>query len=509
MDKFMQRYREDVIGEVSGFDRLVLRGTLRMLAVTSGMMYYLQRLGVLLKDFGDFVECKSKQLREASLAEARRLEREIRYLPSAAVSKERIALDIARRDGIDRGLVAVLTCVEPCQSYDIYRNRETKKLELVPRIRKCLFIYQYWIDEELGWMNARVQTWFPFSIQICLNGREWLSRQMDAHAIAYERRDNTFVQIDDVAGAQALADAQLQTDWPSLLRRIEGRVNPAREALLAPVQAEYYWSTHQSEWATDIMFRSPEALAALVPSLVHGAMVGFSSKDVLRFLGKKWTPATGEVTSSCRKRPEGVRVKHTVKQNSVKVYDKQGSVLRVETTLNNVRDFKTFDPEAKNKWRAMRKGVSDLHRRAEVSHASNRRYLDALASLDCQQPLLRIVEPVCRATAWKKQRIRGLRPWSVEDQALLQAVARGEFAINGMRNRDLLTILHPGDHSREERRRLAGRITTKIRRLRAHGVLQKVPKTHRYVLSTEGCQITSAILLTQHAPVSKIARLAA
>jgi hypothetical protein len=279
----MQRYRDDVIGEVSGFDRLVLRGTLRMLAVTSGMMYYLQRLGVLLKEFGDLVERKSKQLKEASLAEARRLGREIRYLPSAAVSKEQIALEIARRDGIDRGLVAVLTCVEPCMSYDIYRNRETKMCELVPRIRKCLFIYQYWIDEELGWMNARVQTWFPFSIQICLNGREWLARQMDARGIAYERRDNTFVRIDDVAGAQALADAQLRTDWPSLLRRIEGRLNPAREALLAPVQVEYYWSAHQSEWASDVMFRSPQALAALYPSLVHGAMAGFQARTFFAF----------------------------------------------------------------------------------------------------------------------------------------------------------------------------------------------------------------------------------
>ena len=81
-------------------------------------------------------------------------------------------------------------CVEPCYSYDVYRNRETKQLDLVQRSRKCLFVYQYYLDPQLGWRNARIQTWLPFSIQVCLNGREWLARPMSQQRIGYRKQDN-------------------------------------------------------------------------------------------------------------------------------------------------------------------------------------------------------------------------------------------------------------------------------------------------------------------------------
>ena len=70
------------------------------------------------------------------------------------------------------GLVCVLTCVEPCRTFEIYRDRDTKQLHLQPRVRKCLFLYHYTVHPVFGFLNTRIQTWFPFSIQICLNGRE-------------------------------------------------------------------------------------------------------------------------------------------------------------------------------------------------------------------------------------------------------------------------------------------------------------------------------------------------
>jgi hypothetical protein len=112
---------------------------------------------------------------------------------------------------------------------------------------------------------------------------------------------------------------------------------------------------------------------------------GLGTKDLL---GKPHPNFTGEVTSSYKKRIEGVRVKHYLKGNSLKMYDKAGCVLRIETTLGNVSDFKVLrptndtDPDAKLTWNKMRKGVADLHRRAELSQRSNDRYLDALAVVD-------------------------------------------------------------------------------------------------------------------------------
>jgi hypothetical protein len=109
--------------------------------------------------------------------------------------------------------------VEPCWSFDVHRNRETKQLDLVQRSRKCLFVYQYWQHPELGWMNARIQTWFPFSIQICLNGREWLAQKMRQQGIGFQQQDNCFVWIEDWAGAQRLVSIlrqsrRLSECWP-------------------------------------------------------------------------------------------------------------------------------------------------------------------------------------------------------------------------------------------------------------------------------------------------------
>ena len=515
MDKFIKQYEKEVIGYLSGFDRLVLRGTLRALAVKNGMMNYLWNVKVQLKDCGKLFLDKSKQLKEASCAQARKEGRPVIYLASAKIDKEEQARKVAQRDGIRKGLICVLTAVELCQSYEIFRNREQKKLELQPRVRKCLFLYHYWFDEIFGFMNARIQSWFPFSIQICLNGREWLARQMDRIGIRYQRRDNCFPWIDQIDKAQELMEQQLQTNWPCELDKIASRLNPAHEAMLAPFREPYYWSTHQSEWATDIMFKSPESLVRIYPTLVRSGISVFSSQDVMRFLGKKpHGNFQGEVVSHYGHRVEGIRVKHSLKANSVKAYDKHGSILRIETTMNNVRDFKVYrprqgDPEGPSSWQRMRKGVADLHRRAQLSQASNQRYLDALASVEVDLLLGEIVESVCRPVHWKSQRVRPLRPWDKEDTHLLQIISRGEFNIAGFRNKDILQHFYPGYHDVDTRRRLSARVTHRLRMLRAHGIIRKVPRTFRYVLTDKGRQIVTAVIQTQHIPIKRISALAA
>ena len=158
----------------------------------------------------------------------------------------------------------------------------------------------------------------------------------------------------------------------------------------------------------------------------------------------------------------------------------------------------------------MRKGVADLRRRAEVSQASNERYLDGLASLSTDQPLADLLAPVCRPTQWKGGRVRALQPWSPEDRSLLQAINRGEFALNGIRNRDLAAILFPRSlNSMEDKRRASGRVTRKLRLLRAHGILRKVPRTHRYVLTERGRQITVAALQYQDLTLEQLQKTAA
>lgn len=143
------------------------------------MQGYLWATQVPLKEFGKHVNTISGRVKDGALRCMLETGRPVKYLPSSKDDKEKIARSIAREDKVTQGPVCALTCVEPCWGFDIYRNRETKKLDLVQRPRKCLYVYQYWDHPVFGWMNARIETWFPFSIQICMNGREWLARQMD------------------------------------------------------------------------------------------------------------------------------------------------------------------------------------------------------------------------------------------------------------------------------------------------------------------------------------------
>lgn len=514
MDAFLQKYGQDVTGCLNGWDRLMVRGTLRALAVTSGMMSYLQYVGVLLKDFGGFVERTSGELKAACFEAASRLGRPIRYLASSQTRKEEVAATIARTEGITQGLIGLLTCVEPCMSYSIRGDRAQKKLVLEPRLRKCLHIYHYWMDCDFGLMHARIQTWFPFSIQVCLNGRSWLAQQMDRLGLEYQRRDNCFVWLHDVAATQKLMDRLLQLNWPTFLDKIARKVNPILSDILRGYRVAYYWSVYESEWATDVMFRSPSALGSIYPSLARGAISAFGSADVLRFLGKRHVGERKEVSSSYRRRPEGLRVKHVVGSNSVKMYDKEGRVLRVETTVNDPRDMKVYrsgegDSGGRRSWRRMRKGVVDLRRRAEVSQGCNERYCTALASLDTSEPLRELITPICRPVKLGRCRVRGLRPWAKEDLSLLRIVNSAHYSLTGFRNRDLAAALHLPMRNAIERRRASARVSQRLRLLRAHHLIRRLPHTHRYQLTARGRQIITAILQVQDVPVSRLSEIAA
>lgn len=519
MKSFIQKYEPDVMGSLSGFDRLVFRGTLRRLLYPGGMDYCLAFLGVLLKDFAQYVLQVTARLKEASLAAARGAGRPIQYLASSQVSKEALARKIAARDRLADGLICVLTCVEPCQTFEIHRHRESKRLLIRPHRSKCLHLYHYFLDPQFGFMSARLQTWFPLTIQVCLNGREWLARE----GIAYQQRGNCFTWIEDPPRAQEIMERLLRTPWPAWLQEIAGQLNPIHAELFRDFDLRYYWSVHQSEWATDIMFKDPEKLAGIYPRFLRHGLTTFASPDVMRFLGRKISstgnlPANfaGEVVSRLTKRPEGIRIKHWAGSNHIKLYDKEGANLRVETTINQTRDFKVLrrkegDPQGEMAWRPLRKGVADLHRRAQVSEAANRRYLQALAQVQDTISLGALTEKLCRPAAWKGQRVRALNPYGPQDLALLQAVARGEFTINGFRNRDLVSLLYASDEglTPAQKRRRSSAVTRQLRFLRAHGLIKKVPKTHRYHLTAIGSKAITAVLAALSASTDSLIKLAA
>jgi hypothetical protein len=385
------------------------------------------------------------------------------------------------------------------------------------RPRACLHLYKYFVHPHFGWIGARIQTWFPFNVQIWLNGHEWLARQLDRRGSGYERVDNCFTWLQDPELAARLMKAQQRTHWPTALGRIARSLNPLHDEIFEPWPMDYYWSAYQSEWSTDLLFRSGRVLAKLYPSLVRLATHHFQSPDVMRFLGRKVHGGfAGQVVTSIKNRPEGVRVKHWVRGNSIKMYDKAGSVLRVETTIGRTSDFKVLrphhdEPNGKLYWQPLRKGVADLHRRTQVSQAANNRYLEALAAVDDRTRCASIFDRVARPVTEGGRRVRALRLSDPADVALLEALSRGEFAVGGLRNRDLRAVLCPTqpDASAHQVRRLSARVSRLLRMLRAHGVLRKIHKTHRYMLTSRGRLLTSALFAAREAHVRELLAMAA
>jgi|ERR1022692_418098 hypothetical protein len=569
MHSFLSRFASLVSGVLCGFDRLSLCGSLRRITYQLGLQNYLWAQRVPFKDFDEHSEKVTAQLEEASLQHARQQGREIRYLNSAQHSKEDIAREIAARDRIKNGLICVLRSVDPCMSFEIHKNRATRKLEIRYRQRRCIHLYHYQIHPVFGFMHARIQTWFPFRVYVCINGREWLARQMDQAGMHYIKRDNAFTWLEDVASAQALFDQQLQANWPSLLGGLADALNPAHHDIFAKFPCNYYWSVRQSEWASDVMFRSRAALQSVYPRLIRYAINSFDAVDVLRFLGQA-VSASGkvphrrrfEVSTNLKERLEGVRIKHWLNGNSLKLYDKY-SILRPETMIAEPGDFKVLRPaegepdDSPPDWRPLRKGIADLRRRAEVSQAANERYLEALAAVHDSTPLRELTEPLCRPAAdlarpattpllqvaaaatsatpapaadaaattpgatgdapvteppipvWPR-RARALNPLAPEDGALLEAVGRHEFFINGLRNRDLRRLLFSTETvpASEQRKRSAA-VTRKLRLLRAHGLIDKVVKSHRYQVTEQGRKAITAFLAARNASTEQLISSAA
>lgn len=535
MKAFLSKFRSRVMGVLSGFDRLVLRGVIRGIMDARGMAGFLYGKRVLLKDFGPYVEKTTQDVIEQSLASARALGREVRYLESSRLRKEEVAREIAARDNIQEGLICVLACVEPCRTYRIFRNRETQRLELQLRDSKCKHLYHYFQHPRFGFMHVRLQSWFPFGIQLCLNGREWLRRELVRRGQRFRRYDNTFTFVEDVPTAQQLLSAQLEAAWPALLDELAVQVHPLHRSLFPAgdrPMLDYYWSVHQSEWATDVMFQDRAALRAVYDRLVRFSIASHDAVDVLKFLGRRVNrdrslrgDFNGEVVSDVKHRPEGTRIKHRINQNSVKMYDKD-SVLRFETTINNPREFKVYratetDPAGKQDWRELRKGVADLARRAQISQASNERFMEAAAATAEHTTLRELIEPLCRraiapgrprpdGTATRPRRHRALNPHSPDDQKLLHSISQEEFVIGGFRNQDLRQALY-GQRSCPAAviRRQSAAVSRKLALLRAHGLIRKVPRSHRYHVTEQGRKALTAFLAACSAKIDHLVACAA
>lgn len=521
MNGFVAAHEADVMGVLEGFDRVVFRGTLSSISYADGMGKSIGSRRVLYKDYAGFAQGLSDRLKRHAQRMASREGRPFEYVASPSASKERIARRIMERDGIEQGLICVLSCVEPCRTISIRRDARTGRLELVNQERRCLHLYFYYQDRVFGFMHVRLQSWLPMPIQVCINGREYLAQRMKQAGIGYEQKENCFVKIDDLPRAQKLIDELERLNWPRTLDGYARKANPLLHKSSGLDLWGYYWTIRESEYATDVMFKDAGKLKAIYPNLVDHAMKRLDSRDVMRFLERRTNRRfNGEVTSDIQVRSEGIRIKHRVEENSIKMYDKQGSVLRIETTINNpkrLRVWRSMKRRGKHwgrrcgrrqmRWMAMRKGVADTQRRVASCRAANHRYLQAMAAVPGPaQPVHRTLDRVSSRVHNKNRWYRALHPVEPTDAQLLAAIASGSFILSGFNNRQLRQKLPlPPATDPLQRKRQAAAVSRRLSLLQAHGLVVRIRQTRRWILSRRGRELISVSQRVRDANITTLA----
>lgn len=400
MNTILEHYKDKIKGTFSFFDRMIIKGHIFQLFSLSGRKYFLSSLGVLLKDFSAYANQVTSQIVSHTEHMAASSGRPLIYLTSSKLSKEQAALDVLKSNPVSDGLICILSVVEGCQTFQPVKQ-DNGLLTLRSVTRKCKYYYFYFLDKNFGFMHVKLQTWFPFMIQVYINGREMMKHKFDENGISYQIYDNSFFEISDIDKAQELAE---KFDSKALCRQLDlfaHKVNPYLDTMENILHAGCHWCVDQCEYATDVMFESREALEDLYPSLVEHAFYDFHCTDVFSFLGRKLDRKfQGEAVSDYRKRPEGWRIKFKMKSNSIKMYDKF-SCLRIEMTVNDPREFKVYkdvhhrDGTTSKRWVPMGKSISNLYRYAEISKAANQRFLDAMCGIIPKKSIEKEIYSVC------------------------------------------------------------------------------------------------------------------
>ena len=327
MTNFLAAFATIIYGTLSGFDRIRFRGTQRHLAYAEGLDNFLWKEDIKLKDFKDHATKATARIWADIESHAKQQKIDIEYVRTASQSKEKLAAQLAKKAGRTEGLVAILSAVEPCQTYFVTKSKTLNRLELQTKPGKCLHYYHYFVDPILGPCHVRFQTWYPFSVFVCVNGREMLAQRMTREGMKFRQRDNCFSWVEDIERAQKYLDEQKSMLWSEELQRLLGLAHPTWRTWPG-MDRDYYWGAEQTEWATDVMFRSQKELKALVPGFIEHSITTLGSANVMQFLGHHVNkPGTindhfrGEVGIDMTRRVEGTRVSFRVNRNSVKFYD--------------------------------------------------------------------------------------------------------------------------------------------------------------------------------------------
>ena len=464
---------------------MIIQGTLPGLCYADGMTGYLKAKGIRIFDYPRFAEPLRNELRDNAEQIAKDNNLEIEFICKKNFRKEKRIKDILEKRGNHPGLIHIFSAMEPCPSYKPWHNKKTHQTYLKYADGKCLHYYFYLIDDELGRCYVRVPTWCPFRLQIYFNGHNLLASSLQKQDVGYTLIDNVFTNIDSFAEAQKISD-QLTVD------RIHKKIDEFANKFCPVIKKfdlRYHWTIMQSEYATDIVFKKQADLQDIYGQLTRTAIHTVKPENIATFLGRKLHPNyQDEMGNNFNTRIEGTRIKHTMGPVSIKMYDKLGLVLRIETTVNKVSFFKHYRKvEHRNgtqskKFAQMKKGIYSLSPLRELLSAANQRYLQFISAIDDMTAGVKELNKLSNRIVKNERPYKGFNFFSDDDQKLFEIIFRGEFNISGFQNKNIRQFLDNKN---------SGQISRLLKRLHVHGLIKKIGHTYKYYLSRFGQQVIS------------------
>lgn len=498
----LEQNKEKINGKLETFDRMIINGYILNLCNYRQFLFYLIQNDIKLKDFDKFALEQTNSLCEHIEKYVKENNSEIIYLNSGKINKDEVAKEIFEKDNTKTGLITTLSTVEICNTMTVKPNHETQKLEVTSRPTKCKHYYFYYNDEEFGWMYLKIQTWFPYNVQIYINGREYLSKMFDKENIKYEMYNNSFSYIEDFDKAQQLADSILNKKISDSFDGLVSQINIHLPKIESIFSHSYYWCIDQCEFATDINFKSREDLSLFYKTLVETAYFTFSSEDIYSFFGRNINHMykfKGEIVSDLRNRYQGYRIKFKINNNQIKMYDK-GNNLRIEVTINNPKDFKVLKTKENDEtgevieskeWVPMGKSIANLYRYVEISKSITKRYIEALPEINTDEVPITEIENISSSIIVNERKYTGFNILEKDTLNLLSIISSGDYLINGFTNKNIRTKYFDKDISKKD----INKMTRLLVKLKAHGIIKKVARKNKYYLTTNGRKITNSILI--------------
>jgi len=479
MELLTETYKSKIALVLSCYDRLLISGTIPEISFSQGMTSYMYQKGVKIFDYPKFAE----PFKDAIRTNAERIAQEngltIEFIRKSNIRKESIIMEKIKERGDHPGLIHILSAMEACNTYQPWHDKKTGKTFLRPDQGKCLHYYFYFIDPEVGLGYVRVPTWCPFRLQVYINGHNLLASELRKAGLSYTMIDNAFDSLQDAHKAQELSDNISIEKLHRKLDEFAGQFCPVYKDF----NQRYHWSVMQAEYATDIVFKKQDHLQQIYGELVATAIHTVKPENIVTFLGHKPDPRYQvEIGNNYNVRIEGSRIKHTMGSASIKMYDKFSKILRIETTSNDISFFKHFrevvhrDGSKSHEMASLKKNIYSLSFLTDNLKAANKRYLEFISAFDNKEVGRKRLERVTSSKVENNRNYKGINFYNNEDLAILMAIVRGEFNINGFRNKNLQKLLASK----------GSKISRLLKRLRIHGLIKKASDSYKYYLTKIG-----------------------